>query len=103
MLLDVILSAIAALFLVPIAVLAIEVAAAVFGRRMEFAASGTRTPVAILIPAHNEEGGISATLRSIAPQLEAHDRLLVVADNCTDGTPKTKQDKCQQRQRRNDI
>jgi glycosyltransferase involved in cell wall biosynthesis len=42
--------------------------------------------VAILIPAHNEEGGISATLRSIAPQLERHDRLVVVADNCTDGT-----------------
>jgi cellulose synthase/poly-beta-1,6-N-acetylglucosamine synthase-like glycosyltransferase len=42
--------------------------------------------VAILIPAHNEEAGISATLRSIASQLEDHDRLLVVADNCTDGT-----------------
>ena len=42
--------------------------------------------MAILIPAHNEEGGISATLRSIAPQLAAHDRLIVVADNCSDRT-----------------
>jgi cellulose synthase/poly-beta-1,6-N-acetylglucosamine synthase-like glycosyltransferase len=84
--LDAILSVLAALFLVPIAVLTIEVVAAVCGRRMVFSTSGTRTPVAILIPAHNEEGGISATLRSITPQLEEHDRLIVVADNCTDGT-----------------
>jgi glycosyltransferase involved in cell wall biosynthesis len=84
--LDAILSVVAALLLVPIAVLTTEVVAAVCGRRIVFATSGTRTPVAILIPAHNEEGGISATLRSIAPQLEEHDRLVVVADNCTDGT-----------------
>jgi len=84
--LDAILSVFAALFLVPIAVFTIEVVAAVCGRRIVFATSGTRTPVAILIPAHNEEGGISATLRSIAPQLGKQDRLIVVADNCTDGT-----------------
>src|ERR1700730_3778401 len=86
MILNAILSVVAALFLVPIAVLTIEVVAAVCGRRIVFATSGTRTPVAILIPAHDEEGGISATLRSIAPQLGQHDRLIVVADNCTDGT-----------------
>jgi cellulose synthase/poly-beta-1,6-N-acetylglucosamine synthase-like glycosyltransferase len=85
-LLDAILSVVAALFLLPIAVLTIEVVAAVWGRGMALVGTGTRTPVAILIPAHNEEGGISATLRSIAPQLEEHDRLIVVADNCTDRT-----------------
>lgn len=84
--LDTIFSVFAVLFLLPIAVLTIEVVAAVCGRRIVFAASGTRTPVAILIPAHNEEGGIAATLRSIAPQLGEHDRLIVVADNCTDRT-----------------
>src|SRR3984957_17440651 len=84
--LDALLSVFAALLLVPIAVLTIEVAAAVCGRRIVFATSGTRTAVAILIPAHNEEGGIAATLRSIAPQLGKHDRLIVVADNCTDET-----------------
>jgi cellulose synthase/poly-beta-1,6-N-acetylglucosamine synthase-like glycosyltransferase len=84
--LDTILSVVAALLLVPIAVLTVEVVAAVCGRRIVFATCGTRTPVAILVPAHNEEGGISATLRSIAPQLAEHDRLIVVADNCTDGT-----------------
>jgi cellulose synthase/poly-beta-1,6-N-acetylglucosamine synthase-like glycosyltransferase len=84
--LDAIFSVFAALFLLPIAVLTIEVVAAICGRRIAFATSGARTPVAILIPAHNEEGGIAATLRSIAPQLGEHDRLIVVADNCTDGT-----------------
>src|ERR1700691_1353478 len=84
--LDAILSVSAALFLLPVAVLTIEVMAAVCGRRIVFDTSGARTPVAILIPAHNEEGGISATLRSIAPQLGTHDRLIVVADNCADGT-----------------
>jgi cellulose synthase/poly-beta-1,6-N-acetylglucosamine synthase-like glycosyltransferase len=84
--LDATLSICAVLLLVPVAVLTIEVVAAVCGRRIAFAPSGTRTPVAILIPAHNEEEGISATLRSIVPQLGKHDRLIVVADNCTDGT-----------------
>jgi cellulose synthase/poly-beta-1,6-N-acetylglucosamine synthase-like glycosyltransferase len=76
----------AVLFLVPISLLTIEVLAAVLGRRIVFAASGSPTTVAILIPAHNEEGGISSTLRSIVPQLRDIDRLIVVADNCTDGT-----------------
>jgi len=39
-----------------------------------------------LIPAHDEEKGILATLNDIKPQLRPNDRLLVVADNCTDDT-----------------
>jgi cellulose synthase/poly-beta-1,6-N-acetylglucosamine synthase-like glycosyltransferase len=42
--------------------------------------------VAILVPAHNESSGIAAALQSMLPQLGARDRLLVVADNCTDDT-----------------
>ena len=86
MILNAILSGFAVLFLVPIAVLAVEVVAAVWGRRTVLVTSAPRIRVAILIPAHNEEGGIAATLQSIVPQLQDHDRLLVVADNCTDGT-----------------
>ena len=41
---------------------------------------------AVLIPAHNEAAGITATLASILPQLGAKDRLIVIADNCTDDT-----------------
>jgi cellulose synthase/poly-beta-1,6-N-acetylglucosamine synthase-like glycosyltransferase len=81
-----ILSVMAALLLTPVAVLAIEIVAAVWGRRSVAPLSAIPTSVAILIPAHNEEGGIPTTLRSIVPQLKDHDRLIVVADNCIDHT-----------------
>ena len=42
--------------------------------------------IAVLIPAHNESSGIIATLHSIQVQLRPQDRLLVVADNCSDDT-----------------
>ena len=45
-----------------------------------------RKPIAILVPAHNESAGLRSTLEDIKPQLLAGDRLLVVADNCTDDT-----------------
>jgi cellulose synthase/poly-beta-1,6-N-acetylglucosamine synthase-like glycosyltransferase len=48
--------------------------------------STSRPPLAVLIPAHNEEIGIAATLSSVMQQLRTEDRLLVVADNCGDGT-----------------
>ncbi len=43
-------------------------------------------PVAILVPAHDEETGIGATLMAIRAAMAPGDRLLVVADNCSDGT-----------------
>ncbi len=45
-----------------------------------------RATAAVLVPAHNERAGIAATLRSIQPQLRVGDRLVVVADNCSDDT-----------------
>ena len=42
--------------------------------------------VAIVIPAHNESVGVLPTLSDLRPQLQEGDRLLVVADNCTDDT-----------------
>jgi len=45
-----------------------------------------RPRVAVLIPAHNESAGIRATLDDIRAQIGSSDRLLVVADNCTDRT-----------------
>lgn len=50
-------------------------------------ASGDARPtIAVLVPAHNEAGGIGATIADLDSQLTADDRLLVVADNCTDET-----------------
>lgn len=40
----------------------------------------------VLIPAHNEEASIAATLESVAAQHLRADDVLVIADNCTDNT-----------------
>jgi cellulose synthase/poly-beta-1,6-N-acetylglucosamine synthase-like glycosyltransferase len=40
----------------------------------------------VLIPAHNEGAGILCTIQDVQAQLGPNDRILVVADNCTDDT-----------------
>ncbi len=49
---------------------------------------GERGRVSVLIPAHNEAAMLGETLDAIVPQLrlDAGDRCVVVADNCTDYT-----------------
>jgi cellulose synthase/poly-beta-1,6-N-acetylglucosamine synthase-like glycosyltransferase len=42
--------------------------------------------IAVLMPAHNEADVIVETLTALTPQLSPQDRLIVVADNCTDQT-----------------
>ncbi|WP_241987032.1 glycosyltransferase family 2 protein [Cryobacterium sp. Sr3] len=42
--------------------------------------------VTVLVPAHNEETSIFATLSSLLAQSNRPERVVVVADNCTDGT-----------------
>lgn len=42
--------------------------------------------VTVLIPAHNEEAVLAATLVGLAQQSRHPDRVIVVADNCSDGT-----------------
>jgi cellulose synthase/poly-beta-1,6-N-acetylglucosamine synthase-like glycosyltransferase len=44
------------------------------------------TRVAVLVPAHNEEKGISSTLVGLSSALKKQDRLVVIADNCSDAT-----------------
>lgn len=62
------------------------------GRRLGAAmgvarASGTDSPVvAILVPAHDEAAGLAPTLACFRASMRAHDRLVVVADNCCDDT-----------------
>lgn len=85
--LTVCLTIIACFAALPIMLYSIECALAVLARYPVAAIkSPTRDPVAVLVPAHNEAGGISATLGSILNELAAADRLLVVADNCDDST-----------------
>jgi cellulose synthase/poly-beta-1,6-N-acetylglucosamine synthase-like glycosyltransferase len=72
---------------VPATIFAVECAAAIMLRDKPAAkSSGNRPPIAVLVPAHNEESGISKTLLSIKFEMRAGDRLVVVADNCTDRT-----------------
>jgi len=48
---------------------------------------GRSSTVAVVVPAHNERLGIVATIQSLQAQLRPGiDRLLVVADNCSDDT-----------------
>ncbi|WP_426004064.1 glycosyltransferase family 2 protein [Paenarthrobacter sp. NyZ202] len=42
--------------------------------------------VTVLVPAHNESAGITDTLVSLNNQTRRPDRVIVVADNCTDDT-----------------
>jgi cellulose synthase/poly-beta-1,6-N-acetylglucosamine synthase-like glycosyltransferase len=42
--------------------------------------------VTVLIPAHNEEASLPTTLRALGLQTRRPDRVIVVADNCTDRT-----------------
>jgi len=84
---DIALFVIALGLLVPIAVLFIECSAALLsGRSDSWDASVPRPRVAVLVPAHNEAFGIGATLETILPQLTEQDRLVVIADNCSDET-----------------
>ena len=88
-LIAVVLSVLAAMVLVPAVVLFVEVVASTLLRRREHESSidaVARPRVAVLVPAHDEAGGIAAALATITPQLAAGDRLVVVADNCSDDT-----------------
>jgi len=70
-------------------VFATQVVAAVLPRRPATARSrmhAMRGRVAVLVPAHDEAAGIARTLAAVLPQLRAQDRIVVVADNCSDDT-----------------
>lgn len=73
--------------LVPVLVFAVQVLFAL--KRIDHVTqelNNTRPSVALLVPAHNEAAVIASTLAALMPQLGENDRLLVVADNCSDET-----------------
>ena len=87
LLVDIVLLGIALGLLVPIGVVFVECSAALWpSQRQGKEIRGIRPRIAVLVPAHNEAKGIGTTLLKLIPQLTASDRLLVIADNCTDGT-----------------
>ena len=74
----------------PVGILAIEVTAATLFRggqdRRPTTSFDMVGSIAVLIPAHNESGSIATTIQHVRQQLRSFDRIVVVADNCTDDT-----------------
>jgi cellulose synthase/poly-beta-1,6-N-acetylglucosamine synthase-like glycosyltransferase len=86
----IILTVLAAITLVPVCVVAVESIAATVaagrGGDAKRQAGGVRSCMAIIVPAHNEEASIAGTVTHLREHMRAGDRLLVVADNCSDRT-----------------
>jgi cellulose synthase/poly-beta-1,6-N-acetylglucosamine synthase-like glycosyltransferase len=83
------LTIVAGLIAIPVAVFFLEIIAAIALPQRECAArpsASFRRRVAVLLPAHNESTGLLPTLADVRTQLLPGDRLLVVADNCLDDT-----------------
>lgn len=72
---------------VPVVFLAIQAGAALLPARRSGSLRSAPCPRFIVVmPAHDEEAIIGRSIASILPQIPPAGRLLVVADNCSDGT-----------------
>jgi cellulose synthase/poly-beta-1,6-N-acetylglucosamine synthase-like glycosyltransferase len=86
LLLDIVLTMVSAVLAVPALILFTEVVSALLYRPGAARPQGLRPKVAVLMPAHDEATGIRQSLENLLSQLLPGDRLLVVADNCSDDT-----------------
>jgi cellulose synthase/poly-beta-1,6-N-acetylglucosamine synthase-like glycosyltransferase len=77
-----------ALLALPVTVLMLEVLFAFVPRRPAGMPDTGRPRIAVLVPAHNESAGIAGALDSVRAQLLECDRIIVIADNCSDDTAK---------------
>lgn len=68
------------------AVLCVEALAALLPARRATSGNGKRPRIAILVPAHDEERDIGNTVAGLLTELGIDDRVLVIADNCSDHT-----------------
>lgn len=73
------------LLAIPVMVLTLQVLLSLLPYRPRLRAP-KQASIAVLIPAHNEQQGLPATLQSVQAQLKPNDRIVVIADNCTDNT-----------------
>ena len=74
------------LLTIPVAVFTVQVLLSLLPYFDKPLPTVARPSIAVLIPAHNEQQGIGATLDSLRAQLEPGDRIIVIADNCEDNT-----------------
>ncbi len=77
-----------AVIAIPVLVLLVQAVVAASTVRYPVTMIGRRPRVAVLVPAHDEAQGIAATVTLIRSQLmeDQGDRIVVVADNCSDAT-----------------
>jgi cellulose synthase/poly-beta-1,6-N-acetylglucosamine synthase-like glycosyltransferase len=86
------LAILAAVLSIPVLVLTCQIVAAPIRSRVtagsiSICTLGAAAPrVVVIIPAHDESAGITKTLASVTAQLGPDDKVLVVADNCSDDT-----------------
>lgn len=71
---------------VPVTIFMLEVLFSLLPQRYIYNQQDNNFIFTVLIPAHNESGTIHKTLTNINSQLSERDKLLVVADNCSDNT-----------------
>ncbi len=76
-----------ALCCVPAATFVAEVLVGAPPPRRRPSVASRRPRTVVLVPAHNEQAVIEATLASLKGELDEQTSLLVVADNCEDDTP----------------
>jgi cellulose synthase/poly-beta-1,6-N-acetylglucosamine synthase-like glycosyltransferase len=85
--LEILLSILALLASLPIIILTAECYSAMLpARDPKIDEAIDRPTIAVLIPAHNEALEIGTTLEILKLDLHPEDRLIVIADNCTDDT-----------------
>lgn len=72
--------------ILPLLVLLLQAAAVFFLRERERLYLGRRPSVAVVIPAHNEALVIAHAVMGAKSQMSDGDRIIVVADNCSDRT-----------------
>ncbi len=85
-LLELLLLGVAIALFVPALVLFFECLVALVARPPEPSMGGETPSTVVLVPAHDEEAGLAATLASIQAGLSAGQRIVVIADNCQDRT-----------------
>ena len=78
----------AIILMLPVFVFLLQILAAIFlAKPLPMTQqAANRLTITVLMPAHNESLVIAQTIQSILPQMNSQDQLLVVADNCNDGT-----------------
>ena len=80
------------LIALPTLILLVQILASLFHSRKS-PSYPMRPTVAVVVPAHDESAVIGRTITGIRSQLRAGDRLLVVADNCSDDTARLAADR----------